>query len=124
MQEMATLFVGLRDDFPDFLDDARKLGENLPHWQRLARVGFSLTCPVVIDEADSLYIEGLLHRWRPLTPPEQAFAALALGAIMGKIEEGVFSEFDLIVMQAELRQFLAENTDILEARWQEVPAPS
>jgi hypothetical protein len=119
MQPMASLFVGLRDDFPDFLDDARKRGESAPHWHCLAQVGFSLTCPDGLDDADSLYIEGLLNRWHPLTAPEHAFAALALGAILGKVEDNILSEFDLIVMQAELRQFLDENTELLEARWTE-----
>jgi hypothetical protein len=119
MQGMASLFVGLRDDFPDFLDDARKIGDETPHWRRMARVGFALASLETLDDGDAGYILTQLGKWQALPQPSLAFAALVLGVIMGKIEENILSEFDLLVMQAELRQFLEENAEILDARYQE-----
>ena len=115
---MASFFHTLRDDFPDYLDDAARLRPETALWQRLAAVGFSLVSPGPLDFADSNYVESCLRRF-PERPALHAFAALALGVLMGKLEEGAISEIDLICDQDDLHVFLRENEALLEARYGE-----
>jgi hypothetical protein len=115
---MASFFHTLRDDFPDYLDDAARQNPEVPLWRRLAQVGFSLISTSTMDDADANYICACLRRF-PDSLAAQAFVALALGVLMGKLDDDAISEIDMICEQDDLQVFVRENLGILEARWGE-----
>lgn len=115
---MASFFHTLRDDFPDYLDDAARQNPDVPLWRRLAKVGFSLISTEKMDDADANYIGACLRRF-PDSQAAQAFAALALGVLMGKLDDDQISEIDMICEQDDLQIFVRENLGILEDRWGE-----
>ena len=115
---MASFFHTLRDDFPDYLDDAARQNLEVPFWRRLAQVGFALVSTLPMDDADATYIGSCLRRF-PDSESAQSFSALAMGVLMGKLDNDQISEIDMICEQDDLQAFVRENLGILEARWGE-----
>ena len=115
---MPAFFHSLRDDFPDYLDDAARQNPEVPRWRRLAQVGFALISTAPMDDADATYIGSCLRRF-PESESAQAFAALAMGVLMAKLDDDQISEIDMICEQDELQVFVRENLGILEDRWGE-----
>ena len=119
---MASFFHTLRDDFPDYLDDAARQSPDVPLLRRLAGVGFSLIADGAgagaMDDPDANYVAACLRRF-PASLAAQAFVALALGVLMGKLDDGQISEIDMICEQDELQVFVKENIGLLEDRYGE-----